>query len=165
MSGAEPGVLAVGSNLGDRLAHLRRAVEVVRAGPGLRAASPVYETVPVGGPAQGDYLNAVLLTGPGRPEELLAAARAAEGAAGRVRGVRFGPRTLDVDVIAVGDTRRDDPELRLPHPRAHQRAFVLLPWFDVEPDAVLPGHGAVRDLLDGLDLAGVRRCPGLRLVG
>ncbi|SNQ47542.1 2-amino-4-hydroxy-6-hydroxymethyldihydropteridinepyrophosphokinase [Frankia canadensis] len=154
-------VLALGSNLGDRWALLRGAVRSLDKLLGVSACSPVYETAPVGGPEQDDYLNAVVLTAPAPPRELLAAARAAEEQALRVRTVRWGPRTLDVDVIALGMRRSDDPEILLPHPRAHLRAFVCVPWLDVEPDAVLPGHGRVADLVarmsrDG-ELAGLRR--------
>jgi 2-amino-4-hydroxy-6-hydroxymethyldihydropteridine diphosphokinase len=145
-------VLALGSNVGDRLAHLRGAAGRL----GAVARSSVYETDPVGGPEQGEYLNAVVLVPAAPPRDLLAAARGAEAAAARVRGVRWGPRTLDVDVIACGDAVSDDPEVIVPHPRAHLRAFVLIPWLDVDPEAYLPGHGRVADLLAGLDSSGVR---------
>ncbi|WP_053617051.1 2-amino-4-hydroxy-6-hydroxymethyldihydropteridine diphosphokinase [Nocardiopsis sp. NRRL B-16309] len=142
-------VLALGSNLGDRRATLQGAVDTLLAGePSPVAVSPVYETAPVGGPEQGAYLNAVLVVDTGEgPLELLRRAQAAERDFDRVREVRWGPRTLDVDVIAFGDVRSDDPELTLPHPRAHLRAFVLRPWLDADPEAVLPGRGAVADLL------------------
>lgn len=143
-------VLALGSNLGDRLARLRDAARGLDAALGLVAASAVYETAPVGGPAQDDYLNAVVLVRPAPPRELLAAVRAVEAEANRVRTVRWGPRSLDVDVIAVGDVRSDDPEILLPHPRAHLRAFVCLPWLDVDPAATIPGHGRVADLVAGM---------------
>lgn len=138
-------VLSIGSNLGDRRAHLQRAVDAMR--PWLRAVSPVYETAPWGPVEQDDFLNAVLLVADddAAPRDWLIRAQAAEQAAGRTRKVRWGPRTLDVDVIAVDDVRSDDPELTLPHPRAAQRAFVLVPWLAVDPDATLDGH-AVRDL-------------------
>ncbi|MDE3722450.1 2-amino-4-hydroxy-6-hydroxymethyldihydropteridine diphosphokinase [Nocardiopsis sp. N85] len=144
-------VLALGSNLGDRWATLQGGVDALLTGEGAPAPvalSPVYETAPVGGPDQGAYLNAIVVVETeGTPEELLERAQAAERAFGRVREVRWGPRTLDVDVIAFGDTRSDDPRLTLPHPRAHLRAFVLRPWLDVDPTAHLPGRGAVADLL------------------
>ncbi|WP_436891605.1 2-amino-4-hydroxy-6-hydroxymethyldihydropteridine diphosphokinase [Nocardiopsis dassonvillei] len=150
-------VLALGSNLGDRWETLRGGVEHLLTGAGAPAPvalSPVYETAPVGGPEQGAYLNAVAVveTG-GTPRELLARAQAAERAFGRVREVRWGPRTLDVDVIAFGDVRSDDPVLTLPHPRAHLRAFVLRPWLDADPDARLPGRGPVADLLAAVEAA------------
>jgi len=122
------------------------------------AVSPVYETVPVGGPPQPDYLNAAVLASVAIPtRELLDQLHEVEAAFDRVRVVRWGPRTLDLDIIAVAGERSDDPELTLPHPRAHERAFVLAPWRDVDPDAQLPGYGRVADLVGGLDQAGIRR--------
>ena len=159
-------VLALGSNLGDRLANLQAAVDALGAGPGLDdvAVSPVYETAPVGGPPQPDYLNAVLVAVTSLPPRaVLDRARAAEAALGRVRGPRWGPRTLDVDVIAYGNEISSDPELTLPHPRAHERAFVLAPWHDVEPDAVLPGRGRIADLLAAADTTGIRLRDDTRL--
>jgi 2-amino-4-hydroxy-6-hydroxymethyldihydropteridine diphosphokinase len=148
-------VLSVGSNVGDRLAHLQCAVDTVR--PWLRAVSPVYETAPWGPVEQGDYLNAVLLVDDPAavPRAWLARARAAEQAAGRTREVRWGPRSLDVDVVAVDGVRSAGEELTLPHPRAAERAFVLVPWLAVDPDATLAGR-PVRDLLAALDAGGVR---------
>lgn len=168
-------VLALGSNLGDRLGFLQLGVsrlcgerpDGAGTGGGLacRAVSSVYETAPVGGPAQGEYLNAVLLATSSLPAtEILARCAAAETAAGRVRTVRWGPRTLDVDVIACGAEVSDDPQLTLPHPRAHERAFVLAPWLEVAPDATLPGWGPVAGLLARTGTAGLQRRPELRLV-
>lgn len=154
-------VLSVGSNMGDRLGYLQSAVEVVRSS--VMAVSPVYETAAVGTEPQNSYLNAVLITAADvDARHWLDRARAAEAAAGRRRDRRWAPRTLDVDVIAVDDVVSDDPELTLPHPRAHERAFVLVPWLDVEPDAVLPA-GAVHDLVRRLDTSGVRRRADLML--
>ncbi|MCL9761133.1 2-amino-4-hydroxy-6-hydroxymethyldihydropteridine diphosphokinase [Frankia sp. AiPa1] len=166
-AGPSHAVLALGSNLGDRWALLREAVDRLDRLLGVLACSPVYETVPVGGPAQDDYLNAVVLVAPVGPYDLLGAARATEQEARRVREVRWGPRTLDVDIIALGAVRSEDPEILIPHPRAHLRAFVCVPWLDVEPDAVLPGHGPVAELVARMtregELAGLRRLPdGLR---
>jgi 2-amino-4-hydroxy-6-hydroxymethyldihydropteridine diphosphokinase len=153
-------VLALGSNLGDRLGYVRGAVRAAFASielSGLRW-SPVYETEPVGGPAQDDYLNAVVVADTDiEPHAVLDLAQGWERGAGRERNVRWGPRTLDVDVVAVDGLRLSDERLTLPHPLAHERAFVLAPWHDLEPDAVLPGHGRVIDLLAGLHHAGVRR--------
>jgi 2-amino-4-hydroxy-6-hydroxymethyldihydropteridine diphosphokinase len=130
------------------------------------AISPVYETAPVGGPAQPDYLNAVLLIQTGLPpRDLLDAIHAIEASFGRVRAERFGPRTLDIDIICYAGQVSDDPELTLPHPRAHERAFVLAPWHDLDPAAELPGHGSVAGLLAGLDRAGVRPVPSAVLQG
>ena len=157
-------VLSVGSNLGDRLGTLTECVQALRRLPDtdVLTISPVYQTAPVGGPAQPDYLNAVLIAATGlRPYELLAATGAIEQELGRVRAERFGPRTLDIDIIAFAAEISTDPVLTLPHPRAHERAFVLAPWYDIDPEAQLPGHGAVRDLLAGLDRAGVTREPDL----
>lgn len=153
-------VLSLGSNLGDRRAHLRGAVELL--GASVAAISPVYETPPWGDAAQPPYLNALVIVddASATARHWLERAQACESAAGRVRdpGRRFGPRTLDIDVIAVREpggtpVTSDDPELTLPHPRAHLRAFVLRPWLDVEPDAVLPGHGPVAELLRSPELA------------
>jgi 2-amino-4-hydroxy-6-hydroxymethyldihydropteridine diphosphokinase/dihydroneopterin aldolase/2-amino-4-hydroxy-6-hydroxymethyldihydropteridine diphosphokinase len=157
-------VLALGSNLGDRWALLRAAVRQLDELLGVRACSAVYETDPVGGPEQDDYLNAVVLTAPAPPRELLAAVRAVEERARRTRTVRWGPRTLDVDVIALGMLRSDDPEIIIPHPRAHLRAFVCVPWLDVDPEATLPEHGRVADLVARMagagELVGLRRTAG-----
>ncbi|GAA4228112.1 2-amino-4-hydroxy-6-hydroxymethyldihydropteridine diphosphokinase [Streptosporangium album] len=152
-------VLALGSNLGDRFDTLQGALDCLFDAPGLDfvAVSPVYETEPVGGPEQGPYLNAVVIaqTSIIEPLTLLERALGVENAFGRVRTERWGARTLDVDLITVGDVVSDGPELTLPHPRAHERAFVLVPWSQVDPDAVLSGR-RVADLLAGLDQAGVR---------
>ncbi|MFY9889864.1 MAG: 2-amino-4-hydroxy-6-hydroxymethyldihydropteridine diphosphokinase [Streptosporangiaceae bacterium] len=158
-------VLSLGSNLGDRLGNLQLGVNQLAAG-GLvcQAISSVYETAPVGGPEQEDYLNAVLLAVTALPARaVLASCAAAEAAAGRVRTVRFGSRTLDVDIITVDGETSADPELTLPHPRAHERAFVLAPWLELDPDAVLPGSGRAAQLLAAAGPAGVRRRPDLRL--
>jgi dihydroneopterin aldolase / 2-amino-4-hydroxy-6-hydroxymethyldihydropteridine diphosphokinase len=160
-----PVVLAVGSNLGDRMTNLQLGLDVLAgAGLALRAVSSVYETDPVGGEGQGDYLNAVLLAASALPaRDILARCAAAEAAAGRVRTVRWGPRTLDVDIIACGDETSADPTLTLPHPLAHERAFVLAPWLEVDPHAVLPGWGPVSRLLTAAGTGGIRRRPELRL--
>ncbi|MDG4791320.1 2-amino-4-hydroxy-6-hydroxymethyldihydropteridine diphosphokinase [Micromonospora sp. WMMD1102] len=167
-------VLSLGSNLGDRLGHLRTAVTGLR--DVLLVASGVYETPPWGDPDQPAYLNAVLLVrdDAAGARDWLDRARAAEAAAGRVRdpGRRFGPRSLDVDVIAVWSADGepvvgDDPELTLPHPRAHLRAFVLRPWIDVDPYGRLPGHGWLTDLMArepvATDVLDLRPRPDLRL--
>lgn len=148
-------VLSLGSNLGDRAAHLRGAVEQLR--DLLLVVSGVYETPPWGDPDQPAYLNAALLVHDvaAGPRDWLDQAREVEQAAGRIRDParRFGPRTLDVDVIGVWTDAgepvvSDDPELTLPHPRAHLRAFVLRPWIDIQPYGQLPGHGWLTDLLN-----------------
>jgi 2-amino-4-hydroxy-6-hydroxymethyldihydropteridine diphosphokinase len=157
-------VLALGSNLGDRLATLQGGVDALLGPPGLAlvALSPVYETVPVGGPPQPQYLNAVLIADTAlTPADLLRRGQAAEAAFGRVRQQVWGPRTLDVDVIVYGDVVSDDPELTLPHPRAQERAFVLAPWLDADPDAEIPGQGRVAALLEAV-VAGSGGQPGVR---
>jgi 2-amino-4-hydroxy-6-hydroxymethyldihydropteridine diphosphokinase len=155
-------VISLGSNLGNRLDTLQGAIDALEDTPGLRvkAVSPVYETEPWGVPAgsQPTYFNAVVVvktTLP--PDSLLERAHAVEEAFDRVRtGVeRWAPRTIDVDIVAYADLVSDDPRLTLPHPRAHQRAFVLAPWHDVDPAARIPGHGPVADLLAGVPTAGV----------
>jgi 2-amino-4-hydroxy-6-hydroxymethyldihydropteridine diphosphokinase len=153
-------VLALGSNLGDRREILQEAVDAVRQikGVGVDKVSPVYETVPVGGPPQPDYLNAIVLARTTLPSpDLLDRLHEVEAEFDRVRLVRWGPRTLDIDIITVAGERSDDPELRLPHPRAHERAFVLAPWHDVDPDAVLPGYGPVAELLKSADRSGIKQ--------
>jgi 2-amino-4-hydroxy-6-hydroxymethyldihydropteridine diphosphokinase len=160
-----PVVLALGSNLGDRMANLRLGVEaLVGSGIAPTAVSGVFETTPVGGPVQDNYLNAVVLAVSALPaQQILARCAAAESVAGRVRTVRWGPRTLDIDIITCDDETYDEPDLTLPHPRAHERAFVLAPWLDVDPSAVLPGRGRVADLLAAVSMAGVQRRSDLRL--
>jgi 2-amino-4-hydroxy-6-hydroxymethyldihydropteridine diphosphokinase len=131
-------VLSLGSNVGDRLGFLRLGLAVLEP----VAVSPVYETAPWGGVEQGDFLNVVALCDWEAPEAWRRAQQAEE-AAERSRDVRWGPRTLDVDVIWASGS---DPALKLPHPRAHERAFVLIPWLDVDPAAELPGHGPVASI-------------------
>ncbi|HEX9968802.1 MAG TPA: 2-amino-4-hydroxy-6-hydroxymethyldihydropteridine diphosphokinase [Acidimicrobiales bacterium] len=127
--------LALGSNLGDRWAYLRQAVAAM---PDLVAVSPVYETAPVGGPeGQGAFLNCVVELDTDRtPHELLDLCRQLEAAAGRVRTERWGPRTLDADVLLVGDETVDEPDLTVPHPRMWERSFVLVPLHELAPDLV-----------------------------
>ncbi|MEV4635838.1 2-amino-4-hydroxy-6-hydroxymethyldihydropteridine diphosphokinase [Actinoplanes sp. NPDC049548] len=153
-------VLSVGSNLDDRYAYLRGAVEGL--GDSVVLVSGVYETPPWGDTEQPAYLNAIVLAADPAVDHRawLDRVRNLETTAGRVRDPerRFGPRTLDVDVIAVWQddgtpVTSDDPELILPHPRAHERAFVLKPWLDIQPYAQLPGHGWVTDLLNLPQLA------------
>jgi 2-amino-4-hydroxy-6-hydroxymethyldihydropteridine diphosphokinase len=143
--------LGLGSNLGDRAAMLQLAVDDLAAADGIRvvAVSGVYETAPVGGPEQDDFLNAVVAIETGlSARALLAVAQGIEAHAGRVRTVRWGPRSLDVDVLLVGDEQVDEPDLQVPHPRLYERGFVLAPLRDVAPDLVhaRPGGWAgVRD--------------------
>ena len=161
-------VLSLGSNLGNRLETLQGAIDALEDTPGVRikAVSPVYETQPWGVPAdsQPSYFNAVVVlktTLP--PSSLLERAHAVEEAFNRVRDERWGPRTLDVDIVAYAEVVSDDPVLTLPHPRAHERAFVLAPWHDVEPEAQLPGRGPVAELLDAVTRNGVEPRKDLEL--
>ncbi|MFB9927365.1 2-amino-4-hydroxy-6-hydroxymethyldihydropteridine diphosphokinase [Amycolatopsis halotolerans] len=159
-------VLSLGSNLGDRLGYLRSAVDAVR--PALVAVSGVYETKAWGVEDQPDFLNALcIVDDPARDHwEWLRAGQAAEQAAGRVRDLRWGPRTLDVDIVTVQGVLSDDPELLLPHPGTPDRASVLIPWLEIDPDAEVPGHGRAADLLARLpeaDRAGVVLRPDLTL--
>jgi 2-amino-4-hydroxy-6-hydroxymethyldihydropteridine diphosphokinase len=156
-------VIALGSNLGDRLDNLQGAMDALFDSPGLAfvAVSPVFETAPVGGPEQPDYLNAVLVAETLLPARaVLERCQGVESSFGRVRQERWGPRTLDLDLIVYGDEVSDDPELTLPHPRAHERAFVLAPWCEADAEAYLPGRGRVCDLLAGAGPDGVRRADG-----
>jgi 2-amino-4-hydroxy-6-hydroxymethyldihydropteridine diphosphokinase len=142
--------LGLGSNLGDRRAVLRRAVDALSDAV---AVSPVYETEPVGGPpGQEPYLNLVVeLDTACTPRELLELGRRLEAEAGRVRGERWGPRTLDVDVLLVGDQSIEEPDLVVPHPRMWERRFVVAPLADLAPELVPSGSegrvsGEVRKL-------------------
>lgn len=150
-------MVSLGTNLGDRMARLRGGLEILAQHSAVSAVSPVYETAPVGGIAQPAYLNAVALLDSDDAEVVFAAAQAAERAQGRLRSQRWGPRTLDVDVIVVDAVVTDDPRLTLPHPRAHERRFVLEPWLALDPTAELPGRGPVRALLAALPPQDVRR--------
>lgn len=159
-------VIALGSNLGDRVANLRGGLETLLSDPGMTAVavSPVYRTDPVGGPEQPDFYNAVLVALTSLPPRaVLALCQRVEARYGRRREVRWGPRTLDLDIIVYGGEVSDDPELTLPHPRAHERAFVLAPWLAVDPGACIPGRGPVADLLARVDSAGVHRLGGVVL--
>lgn len=143
-------VLSLGSNLGDRVSYLRQAVAGFR--DVLVAASPVYETAPWGVEDQPDFLNAVLIVDSPAVDEWgwLTRGQALESAAGRVREQRWGPRTLDVDVVTVEGVTSTHPDLLLPHPGTPNRATVLIPWLAIDPEAELPGHGRVADLLAAL---------------
>ncbi|MEV5152036.1 2-amino-4-hydroxy-6-hydroxymethyldihydropteridine diphosphokinase [Streptomyces werraensis] len=153
-------VVSLGANLGNRLETLQGAVDALEDTPGIRvkAVSPVYETEPWGVEpgSQPSYFNAVaVLRTTLPPSSLLERAQAVEEAFHRVRDERWGPRTLDVDIVAYADLHSDDPHLTLPHPRAHERAFVLAPWLDIDPAAELPGRGPVAELLDAVTRDGV----------
>lgn len=152
------GFLGLGSNLGDRWAHLRRAVDQLRAGgrTPVTAVSRVYETDPVGGPDdQGPYLNLVVelaVPADSDPYRLLEECRRLEAAAGRIRTVRWGPRTLDVDILWIDGVTLDDPDLTIPHPRWQERSFVLAPLAELAPDLV--PEGSMADAGGGIEVVG-----------
>lgn len=150
-------VLSLGTNLGDRIARLRCGLEVVGQHLPVRAVSPVYETAPVGVEDQPSFLNIVAIVDTSDPEFALRAAHAAEDSQGRLRSRRWGPRTLDVDVIAVDQRRSDDPRLTLPHPRAATRSFVLVPWLALDRAAMMPGGDSVRALAESVPPQDIRR--------
>ncbi len=154
-------VYSLGSNLGDRLGNLQGAVDALRDTPDVIVVdvSPVYETTPVGGPEDSpDFLNLVVVAETTlEPRTLLERALAIEDAYGRERSGRWAPRTLDVDLIMVGTTVVDADDLRLPHPLAHERGFVLLPWIAVDPRGEVPGHGPVATLAEQVDGSGITR--------
>ena len=153
-------VLSIGSNLGDRLENLRSVVAGL--GPSVLAVSSVYETQPWGLADQPTFLNAIVIAADSaaRPVDWLTRAHAFEAAAQRVRDVRWGPRTLDVDVIDVEGIASDDPVLTLPHPRAAERAFVLVPWGEIDDD---PQVVALIAALPAAERDSVRRRPELEL--
>jgi len=158
-------VLCLGSNLGERQQNLQGGVSALVDTPDVTVVdvSPIYESAPVGGPADaGDFLNVVVSADTTlSPHTLLDRCLAIEDAFGRERAERNAPRTLDVDLIIVGDQQSRDDDLVLPHPRAHDRAFVLQPWHDIDPEGYLPGYGWVVDLLadvtEGPDAQQVKR--------
>jgi 2-amino-4-hydroxy-6-hydroxymethyldihydropteridine diphosphokinase len=149
-------VIAVGANLGAAAEIVaRELVEVpVALSSSGHASSSLYSTAPVGGPEQPDFVSAVVVVESGlEPDEVLSILQMREQQAGRVRDVRWGPRTLDLDIIDAGGRVSADRMLTLPHPRAHERGFVLIPWAEVDSGAQVVGRGAVVDLIEGLDTA------------
>ena len=143
--------IGIGGNLDDPLLQMRRAFRALRELPASRcvACSPLYRSAAVGGPSgQPDYLNAAAaLDTTLAPDALLTALQSIETAQGRTRTVRWGPRTLDLDLLLYDQLVLDEPRLTLPHPRLHERAFVLYPLYDIAPDLEIPGHGLLTDLL------------------
>lgn len=160
-------VISLGSNLGDRMFALQGAVDALADTPEVwvTGISPVYETEPIDAPEGSEsFLNAVIaLDTTLSARTLLDRAHAVESAYGRERGEANAPRTLDVDLIVVGDRHADSDELRLPHPRAAERAFVLVPWLDLESDAEIPGYGTVAELVEKTGRDGVVRRDDLLL--
>lgn len=151
-------VIAIGSNLGDRTAIFQTAVRAIAEAEGVEvtAISTPIETVAVRpdgeDPDAPAYLNAVVLVRTTlAPRKLLALLNDLERENGRVRGERWGDRTLDLDIVDYAGMQSASEDLTLPHPRAHERTFVLRPWVEVAPDAVLPGRGRIADLLAGLE--------------
>jgi 2-amino-4-hydroxy-6-hydroxymethyldihydropteridine diphosphokinase len=151
--------LALGANLGDRLEQLREAVRLLAATEGVEVvrSSRVFETEPVG-PPQPAYLNAVIeVRTTLEPRRLLEAAQAVEGALGRVRAERWGPRTIDVDILTFDDRTVDEPDLEIPHPRMHERGFVLVPLGELDGDPMLPGGRRLSEIRLSPDIVfGVR---------
>ena len=145
-------VLSLGSNLGNSAEILGSAAEALNEVSEVIAFSSFYQTRPVGGPPQPDFINAVIIIETNlEPEELLLVAQAIEGAHGRERNentVRWGPRFLDIDLIKCDEMLVNSPDLTIPHPRAHEREFVLRPWNEIDPAATLPGFGAISRLLE-----------------
>ena len=142
-------ILALGANLGDRWASMQGAIYELDQDPAIHinSISSLYETDPVGGPEQPVYLNAILsLDTSLSAHQLLAAAHEIEDSWHRTREVRWGARTLDIDLITYGALIYSDEILTVPHPRAHEREFVLVPWLEIDPDAELPGRGSVAGL-------------------
>jgi 2-amino-4-hydroxy-6-hydroxymethyldihydropteridine diphosphokinase len=155
-------VYSIGSNLGDRIGNVQGAVDALSDTPDVIVVdvSSVYETKPLGGPPDSpQFLNIVVIAETTlEPQTLVERAFAIEEAFGRARdGERWGPRTLDVDLIMVGNAVVDEDDLRLPHPLAHERAFVLVPWCEVDPTGEIVGKGAIGDLLSQADASGVAR--------
>ena len=151
--------LGLGSNLGDRLGYLQSAVDCLRTS-GLKdlRASAVYETEPVGGPEQDSFLNAVVIADTAQdPGEILEICQRCEEQAERVRAEHWGPRTLDIDVLAVDGIRTNTATLTLPHPLSLTRAFVLVPWSDVDPDFEVDPGVTVSDAVQRVDVSGVVR--------
>jgi 2-amino-4-hydroxy-6-hydroxymethyldihydropteridine diphosphokinase len=144
-------VISLGSNIGDRQNYLAGAIERIKEYIFVEKVSEFIETNPVGGPEQPDYLNAVLIGESDiAPMELLEICLAIESEFGRVREIHWGPRTLDLDLIIIGELQIESEKLNLPHPRAHEREFVLAPWLSIDPDGAIPGKGLISELLAAL---------------
>ncbi len=141
--------LSLGSNIGERFQHLQTALTKINQNKKISnvVSSSVYETKPVGGPVQDNFLNAVIsLDTELTPLELLEFTQKLENEAERIREVRWGPRTLDIDVLVYGNTVIDSEVLSIPHPRISERAFVIIPWLEIEPNAHIPNIGALKEL-------------------
>lgn len=148
-------VLSIGANLGDAETMVHQTIHQLSQILKESKASRIYQTAPVGVEDQPEFFNAVVMgEWGGTADELLEKTSKLEEAAGRERILRWGARTLDIDIIAFGDQVSHDPKLTLPHPRAHERLFVLIPWIELQPDAHLIGQGDVRGIIDALQSAG-----------
>jgi|UniRef100_UPI004049A088 2-amino-4-hydroxy-6-hydroxymethyldihydropteridine diphosphokinase len=144
-------IISLGANLGNPKENLDTAITLLREATDVKAVSSYITTDPVGGPEQPQYLNAVCIIDSDLPAmDLLSMLHGIEKALGRERIQRWGPRTIDLDLIQYADLISKADELVLPHPRAHERRFVLEPWFEIEPDAVLLTHGKIKELLEHL---------------
>ena len=144
-------VIALGANIGNPQENLDLALTILREATDVKAVSSYYVTSPVGGPAQPDFLNAVCIIESDLPAiDLLSLLHGIEKSMGRERLERWGPRAIDLDLIQFGTLLSCAEELQLPHPRAHERRFVLAPWFEIEPDAILLTYGKIKDLLQQL---------------
>ena len=142
-------VIALGANIGNPRENLDLAVALLREATDLQMVSSYYTTTPVGGPEQPDYINAVCIIESELPAmDLLSLLHGIEKSLGRERIELWGPRTIDLDLIQYGGLLSKAEELMLPHPRAHERRFVLQPWFEIEPDAILLTHGPIKELLE-----------------
>ena len=144
-------VIALGANIGEPKENLDLAIALLKEATDFQCVSSYYSTAPVGGPAQPDYLNAVCIVESDLPAiDLLSLLHGVEKSLGRERIELWGPRTIDLDLIQYGSLLSSSDELQLPHPRAHERRFVLEPWFEIEPDAILLTHGKISQLLEQL---------------
>jgi 2-amino-4-hydroxy-6-hydroxymethyldihydropteridine diphosphokinase len=144
-------VISLGANLGNPKENLDLAIALLREAADVRNVSSYHQTAPVGGPEQPDYLNAVCIIESELPAlDLMSLLHGIEKSLGRKRNEKWGPRTIDLDLIQYGGLLSEAEELMLPHPRAHERGFVLQPWFEIEPDAILLTHGPIKDLLEQL---------------
>jgi 2-amino-4-hydroxy-6-hydroxymethyldihydropteridine diphosphokinase len=144
-------VIALGANIGNPKEQMDLAVALLKESLEVSAVSSYFTTAPVGGPEQPDYLNAICIAESDIPAaDLLALLHGIEKVLGRERLERWGPRTIDLDLIQYGSLLSYADELLLPHPRAHERRFVLEPWAEIEPDAILLTHGKISDLLEQL---------------
>jgi 2-amino-4-hydroxy-6-hydroxymethyldihydropteridine diphosphokinase len=144
-------VISLGANIGNPREQITLAIAMLREATEVLAVSSIYETAPVGGPDQPNYLNAICITESDLPaSDLLSVLHGIEKTLGRERLERWGPRTIDLDLIQYGSILSSAQELELPHPRAHERKFVLEPWLEIEPDAILLTHGKVSELLEQL---------------